>query len=136
MQTAVASPAARLRGTCPPVGLSHASAFLQHTLSLWHLFPNLHAGLQSLDLRTNSFRRLPPALSAATGLTELSLAGNFHLALTTADVQGVLLRLPRLSRVYMGVTQTPAPVLWRLFTAAPALQVTESPGAAQWALAE
>ena len=84
----------------------------------------------------NSFSRLPPALSAATGLTELSLASNFSLALTDADVRGVLLRLPHLRRLYMGVTQTPAPVLWRLFSNAPRLQVTESPAALEWGFTE
>lgn len=53
------------------------------------------ADLRSLNLEWNDLARLPPALSAATRLTRLSLDWNRQLRLWTADV-ATLLRLPRL----------------------------------------
>ena len=66
------------------------------------------AGLVSLDLNENRWPRVPPALAAATRLTELSLARNCFLALSAADVDGVLCSLPRLRRLYLDIPQMPA----------------------------
>lgn len=61
--------------------------------------PNgLLTGLHSLDLSRNKFTHLPPALSAATALTCLTLNGNSMLRLRAPDA-AVLLALPRLHRL-------------------------------------
>lgn len=56
------------------------------------------ARLDSLDLSFNKFSSLPPALTAATSLTALS-ARYFGATLMAADVDAVLLRLPRLPKL-------------------------------------
>lgn len=68
------------------------------------------AALESLNIANNLFDELPPALAAATSLTELSLAGNAQLALTAADAD-LLLRLPSLRRLSLHQTSTPEHVL-------------------------
>ena len=60
--------------------------------------PNPHAScpiadLRSLHLSSNLLARLPPALSAATALTELCLRGNSGMKLKRADAQ-LLAALP------------------------------------------
>jgi hypothetical protein len=50
-----------------------------------------------LDLTRNLFRKLPPALTAATCLTELSLAHNKELAVAPAELEAVLGQLPLLA---------------------------------------
>lgn len=78
-----------------------------------------------LQLTANKLSRLPPALAAATGLTRLCLLDNGDLALSEADVEGILLRMPRLATLHLGAKRTPAPVLCRLFRAAPQLEITD-----------
>ena len=75
---------------------------------------------------------MPPALAAATSLTELSLASNMRLTLTTADVDGVLLRLPRLHKLHLDVSEMPPHVLDGLSAAAPQLQVFEGSPVVPW----
>lgn len=97
----------------------------------------MNPGLESLDLFENLWERLPPALAAATSLTELSLANdtslhNIHLCLTTADVNGILCRLPHLRLLRMDVYSMPQHVLDRLSECMPQLQVSEEPPSAPW----
>lgn len=66
--------------------------------------------LWNRPIANNLFDELPPALAAATSLTELSLAGNAQLALTAADAD-LLLRLPSLRRLSLHQTSTPEHVL-------------------------
>ena len=84
-------------------------------------------GLVSHNLTGNSFSSLPPALAAATSLTELSLAMNNNLVLTTDGVNGILSRLPHLRRLYLDKFKMPLGVLVQLLVSAPQLQISESP---------
>lgn len=77
------------------------------------------AGLESLDLSQNCFKKLPAGLLAATRLTALSLDGNRNLELTKGDVKRVLLRLPALQRLRLKDTRTEAHVLQHLVRQAP-----------------
>ena len=81
-------------------------------------------GLVHLDMGLNFFESVPPALAAATSLTELVLARNHKLALTAADVDGVLSHLPHLRRLYLDVHRAPPQVLSQLLECAPQLQVS------------
>ena len=77
------------------------------------------AGLESLDLSQNCFKKQPAGLLAATRLTALSLDGNRNLELTKGDVKRVLLRLPALQRLRLKDTRTEAHVLQHLVRQAP-----------------
>lgn len=87
----------------------------------------MRPGLESLDLAHGCWDRLPPALAAATSLTELSLAESSLLVLITADVDGILCRLPRLRYLYLDVARMPAHVLAQLAECAPHLQISGEP---------
>lgn len=63
------------------------------------------AGLRQLDLRENSFTRMPPALGAATALRQLLLSGNPQLELVTEDL-AVLRRMTSL--VELELSASPA----------------------------
>lgn len=82
------------------------------------------AGLEALELRDNKLAHLPPVLAAATSLTRLCLLQNPDLALSDADVDGILLHMPRLAILHLDASRTPAPVVCRLSRAAPQLQVS------------
>lgn len=86
----------------------------------------------SLDLRSNTFTRLPPELTAATGLTALCLAAQLHWALSDADLDSVLLRLPRLRRLFVDMDRTPQSVMARLAQAAPQIAVSKAPRDEDW----
>lgn len=96
------------------------------------LQPPLCPGLQSLHLCFNNLDKLPPALAAATGLTELSLAYNQRLALTAADADAVVRHWPLLCHIDLKVTRTPAHVLARLSECAPQLQISETQHYMPW----
>lgn len=85
-----------------------------------------------LDLNGNNFKRLPPALTTATSLRELSFAMNAHLVLSKADVERTLLPLPRLRRLYMNLEHTAPDVRALLAHAAPQLQVIEGHSVLTW----
>ena len=88
-------------------------------------------GLESLENCHNPWTQAPPALAAATNLTELSLGDSWKLSLSEADT-GLLLHLPRLRRLHIENTGTPVHRLWRLLRAAPQLEATETPVSAEW----
>lgn len=69
------------------------------------------------------WEHLPPALADATNLTKLVLGHNTRLVLSAADVDSVLLRLPRLRQLRLDAARTPPDVLARLSSAAPQLQL-------------
>ena len=77
------------------VGHSSVSQ-LSHTCPPTRLHACMHAGLRHLDLSFNQFRRLPPALRAASSLTSLNLSGCRLLGLTIADVDSTLVHLAQL----------------------------------------
>ncbi len=91
---------------------------------------SLHAGLLTLELVRTSFSRVPPALSTATSLRELSLTDNPQLVLSIEDVQSVLMRLPRLQHLYLDVERTQEHVSALLAHAMPQLQIHD--GHAPW----
>ena len=67
----------------------------------------LHAGLTALRLATRkALTRLPPALSAATGLRQLDLSGNLSLTVTDADAEWVMAHMPTLEAVALSHTLT------------------------------
>ncbi|KAI7838892.1 hypothetical protein COHA_007357 [Chlorella ohadii] len=75
------------------------------------------SSLTSLDLNYNCWNRVPQALTAATNLIKLSLAGNDRLTLNAEDVDIVLRRLRRLRWLYLDLARMPADVLNRLRSA-------------------
>lgn len=85
------------------------------------------AGLHHLDLSRNKFAHLPPALSAATALTCLTLSGNRKLRLREAD-EAVLLALPRLQRLEINGIAAAAPaLLQQLGQHLPRLRIVPTP---------
>lgn len=87
----------------------------------------LLAGLTELDLSSNNLARLPPALTAATALRRLLLARNTKLAVTSADVEHTLQRLPSLQFLDVMWTQTAPDVLQRLRSSLPQLETKPKP---------
>jgi len=85
----------------------------------------MHAGLQRLGLPHNRFDRLPWELAAATNLRCLDLLRNYDLALTVDDVDSILGRMPHLTDLRLGFSQTPAPVLWHLCRRMPQLNISD-----------
>lgn len=85
--------------------------------------PCLCPGLVSLDLSDNRLTGVPPAVAAASNLTELSLQRNPRMAVDEAGI-GLLLGLPRLRRLYLRGDCAPPHVLARLSQSAPQLQVS------------
>lgn len=83
----------------------------RHHLTCSALFkPSLPADLEELDLSSNEFTCLPPALSAAIALTRLSISGNTELALCQADA-ALLLALPHLKFLEIARCCPAAPAL-------------------------
>ncbi|KAL4443572.1 hypothetical protein ABPG75_011309 [Micractinium tetrahymenae] len=58
-------------------------------------------GVTSLDLHGNAFTALPPALAAATSLARLDLSRMDSMALSVAEVDGLLASSPRLTRLQL-----------------------------------
>ncbi|KAL4419720.1 hypothetical protein ABPG75_006818 [Micractinium tetrahymenae] len=85
----------------------------------------MSAGLEDLDLSQNNLvPGLPPALTSATSLTRVVLDGNAKLALTEADVAGVVAGMPRLRTLSLRETAGAAPeALDRLPFSLPLLEV-------------
>ncbi|KAL4443573.1 hypothetical protein ABPG75_011310 [Micractinium tetrahymenae] len=79
------------------LGLAHCR------LTLLPAFSQL-SGLTSLDLASNAFTALPPALARATSLVSLDLSHMDCMAVTTADVDALLARRPRLARLQLACT--------------------------------
>ncbi|KAL4419723.1 hypothetical protein ABPG75_006821 [Micractinium tetrahymenae] len=90
----------RWLGAIPPSlaqlrGLRKLALHAQHLTELPE--GSMWPGLEALDLSANDLGPgLPPALVSATALTSLLLHRNAKLALTEADVAGVLAGMPRL----------------------------------------
>lgn len=82
-----------------------------------------HTGLEVLDLGRNSWARVPPALAAATSLTDLSLANNPSLVWSSADVD-TLSQMPRLRRLHLDDSSVPEHLLGLLSQRMPHLQIT------------
>lgn len=89
-----------------------------------HHFP-LRSGLESLDLSCNNLDRLPPALTAASSLTSLSLARSNRLVLNDADIDDVLSHLTHLRRLHLDVGRMPLHVLGQLSQRMPQLHISE-----------
>ena len=86
----------------------------------------------SLDLSSNAWTRVPPELTTATGLTALCLAAQPLWALSDADLDSVLLRLPRLRRLFVDMYSTPQSVLARLGQAVPQISFSKVPWNEDW----
>ncbi len=71
----------------------------------------------------NRLTALPPVLSAATSLTCLVLSIYTGLKLSDSDVEGILLRMPRLAELHADLTDTHPAVLERLQQARPQLSI-------------
>jgi Leucine-rich repeat (LRR) protein len=65
-------------------------------------------GLRSLDLSKNYFGELPPALTAATSLSELSLDMNDELEVSPAELKAVLACMPGLEALSLSEHLEPA----------------------------
>ena len=71
----------------------------------------------------NQFRRLPPALAAATALRFASLGCNSRLKVAKADVDDILLRMANLKCLGLADTSTARCVVQRLRQKAPQLRL-------------
>lgn len=81
----------------------------------------MRAALQVLNLASNCFQRLPPALSAATALSRLHLEGNPSLTLRQEDVAGILACMAALRTLSLGAAKATPGVLLHLGATLPAL---------------
>jgi len=81
------------------------------------------AGLQELVLLNTQVWQLPPALAGAASLTRLVLWGA-ELALSDAEVDGILLRMPSLRELSFGCTIIKPGVVERLSRSARHLRIT------------
>ena len=112
---------------CYRLGCTAATHAPAVHLAMFHAsrFPSLliHAALEHLDLLCNRLTALPPALSTATALTCLVLSINTRLKLSDSDVEGILLRMPRLAELHLDNTDTHPAVLERLQQARPHLSI-------------
>ena len=103
--------------SCKSMAVACRLPSLYHPLSTTAARVLRSAGLTSLDLNYNCWNRVPQALTAATNLIKLSLAGNDRLTLNAEDVDIVLRRLRRLRWLYLDLARMPADVLNRLRSA-------------------
>ncbi|KAL4443523.1 hypothetical protein ABPG75_011260 [Micractinium tetrahymenae] len=89
-------------------------------LTLLPAFSQL-SGLTSLNLAGNAFTSLPPALARATSLVCLNLSNMDSMALSTADVDALLARCPRLASLRLWCNGGRPAVCKRLLCIAPHL---------------
>ncbi|KAI7839857.1 hypothetical protein COHA_006420 [Chlorella ohadii] len=84
--------------------------------------PYLHS-LEVLDLGRNRWARVPPALAAATSLTDLCLGSDLSMVWPSADVD-ILSQMPRLRRLHLDDSSVPEHLLGLLSQRMPHLQIT------------
>ncbi len=82
-----------------------------------------HTGLEVLDLGRNRWARVPPALAAATSLTDLCLGSDLSMVWPSADVD-ILSQMPRLRRLHLDDSSVPEHLLGLLSQRMPHLQIT------------
>ena len=84
-----------------------------------------------LSLRCARLAHLPAALTSAINLRHLDISST-NIVLKVADVEDVLLQLPRLQSLAMkGLKATPAAMV-RLARGAPQLEIAASDGSSWW----
>ena len=83
------------------------------------------AGLTWLDLSHGSYNTLPPALAGATALRGLEMVDCRDLALTTHDIDNILLHMPHLHTLALDTSALPTRVRKTLRRRLPDLVITQ-----------